>query len=113
VAVDTEEQAVKAARENLALNDAAGKIEVVHGSLDAVAKQGPYDFVLANINAATVIALAHGMFEALKPGREVVGGGIIGTREAQCVEALEDAGFEIVQVMADGDWRTIVARRPA
>jgi ribosomal protein L11 methyltransferase len=112
VAVDTEEQAVKAMRDNLALNDAAGRVRVVHGSLGDVLDYSPYDLVLANINAATLIALASGMHAVLRPGRHVVGGGIIQEREAATLAAIENAGFLADRVLADGEWRSIIARRP-
>jgi len=112
IAVDTEGQAVKASNDNVALNDVSRKVSVFGGSLEAVASDGPYDLVLANINASTLIALARGMFEALKPGREVFAGGVIQEREAEVRAALEAAGFMIDRVQSDGEWRTFVALRP-
>jgi ribosomal protein L11 methyltransferase len=113
IAVDTEGQAVRASNDNVALNGLSRQISVFDGSLDAVASDGPYDLILANINAATVIALSQGMFEALKPGREVLAGGVIGEREPEVRAALEVAGFVVDRVQSDGEWRTFVARRPA
>ena len=113
IAVDTEGQAVKAANDNVALNGLQRQISVFGGSLDAVASDGPYDLILANINAATLIALARDMFDVLKPSREVFAGGVIREREAEVRAALEHAGFEIDRVQAEGEWRTLVARRPA
>jgi ribosomal protein L11 methyltransferase len=113
IAVDTEGQAVKASNDNVALNGLSRQVSVFGGSLDAVASDGPYDLVLANINASTVISLAERMFEALKPGREVFAGGVIQEREAEVRAALEAAGFFIDRVESDGEWRTFVARRPS
>jgi ribosomal protein L11 methyltransferase len=111
-ALDIEEQAVKAARANVELNSLDGQIQVEQGSIDLVAGEGPFDLVLANINAATVISLAPAMRGALKPGREVAAGGIIAEREQDCRGALEAAGLVIERVAEDGDWRTLVARCP-
>lgn len=111
VAVDTEEQAVKASNDNVALNGLSHRISVFNGSLDAVADNGPYDLILANINAATIIALSRGIYDALKPGREVFAGGVIREREAEVRAALESAGFVVDGVQSDGEWRTIVGRR--
>jgi ribosomal protein L11 methyltransferase len=112
VAVDIEEQAVKASVANVALNGLDAQISVSLGSLDLAASQAPYDLVLANINAATVIALAQGMHDVLKPGREIAGGGIIEPRLGDCLAAIEAAGFTVERVLEDSDWRTLVARRP-
>ena len=104
---------MKASNDNVALNGLERQVSVFGGSLDAVASHGPYDLVLANINASTVIALAEGIFEALKPGREVLAGGVIQEREAEVRAGLEAAGFVIDRVQSEGEWRTFVARRPS
>ena len=109
VAVDTEEQAVKASVANVALNASGDSVSVRHGSIDTATDAAPYDFILANINAATVIALAPDMRAALVQGREVVAGGIIQERETEVLKALEAAGFAIERVLADGDWRSVIA----
>jgi ribosomal protein L11 methyltransferase len=111
IMVDTEVQAYEACISNAALNDIEGKVRSVHGSLDDVAADGPYDLVLANINAATVTRLAQGMHDVLKPGCRVVAGGIIEEREPGCVEALNAAGFTIEKRLQDGDWRCLICRR--
>jgi ribosomal protein L11 methyltransferase len=109
VAVDVEEQAVKAAVANVALNGLEKQMSVSLGSLAAVAAQGPFDLVLANINASTVIALAQGIHDVLRPGRSMAGGGIIEPRLGEVLAAVESAGFEVQRVLEDGDWRTLVA----
>lgn len=113
VTVDTEEQAFKSTRDNAALNGMTDRIHNVQGTLDVVANDGPYDLVLANINAATVTALASDLFRVVKSGREVVGGGIIREREEGVVEALADAGFDILERLSEGEWRCLIARKPA
>ncbi len=111
LAVDIEEQAVAAAVANAALNGLEERISVRLGSLDAVAGDETFDLVLANINAATVIALAAGVYARTRLGGVVVASGIIADRAPACEQALLDAGFAIEDRLADGDWRAIVARR--
>ena len=113
VANDTEEQAVKASNANVKLNDMTERIKVLEGSIDVVSDLGPYDMMPANINANTIIALCPEMFRLLKPGREAFCGGVIREREAEVTGALEAAGFVIERVLQDGEWRTLVARKPA
>ncbi len=108
MAADIEEQAVAAARANIALNHAGGAIEVVYGSLEAV-PAGPYDFVFANINAGTVIRLAPELASRLSPGGRVLAGGVIAEREPEVRLALEGAGFMVERVLSEGEWRTFVA----
>lgn len=111
IAVDTEVQAYEACISNAALNGMQDAIRSVHGSLEDVAGDGPYDLILANINAATVSRLAAGMHDLLKPGRHIVAGGIIEERLPGCVEALEQAGFSIERYLQEGDWRCLICRR--
>jgi ribosomal protein L11 methyltransferase len=111
IATDTEEQAVKATIENAALNGMQGEITVRAGSIEAVGNDGPFDLILANINAAAVTALAGPMARQLKPGAWLFAGGVIAERETGVAQALQDAGLRIERVMAEGDWRTFVARR--
>jgi ribosomal protein L11 methyltransferase len=111
LATDTEEQAVKASVENAALNGMQDRIVVREGSIEAVAGDGPFDLVFANINAAAVTALAAAMAAEMKPGAWLFAGGVIAEREAGVRAALEAAGLRVERVMAEGDWRTFVCQR--
>ena len=112
LAIDTEEQAVKASTENAALNGMQGRITVREGSIEAVGGDGPFDVVLANINAAAITSLAGAMAAQMKPGAWLFAGGVIAEREAAPRSALEAAGLRIEQVMQEGDWRTFVCQKP-
>jgi len=112
LATDTEEQAVKATIENAALNGMQDKIVVREGSIEAVGGDGPFDLVLANINAAAVTALAGAMAAKMKPGAWLFAGGVIAEKEAGAWAALEAAGLRIERVMSEGDWRTFAAQKP-
>lgn len=111
VAVDVEEQAVAAARSNAALNGMEDRIEVRHGSVGVVADDGSFDLVLANINAATIAALAGDIARLLRPGAALVASGIIEERAEACAAAVEKAGLRIERRLAAGNWRAFVARR--
>jgi ribosomal protein L11 methyltransferase len=111
LATDTEEQAVKASIENAALNGMQDRIVVREGSMEAVGADGPFDLVLANINAAAVSALASAMAAKMKPGAWLFAGGVIAEKEAGARTALEAAGLRIARVMREGDWRTFAAQR--
>jgi ribosomal protein L11 methylase PrmA len=47
----------------------------------------------------------------MKPGAWLFAGGVIAEREAGVAEALRAAGLRIERVVAEGDWRTFVARK--
>ncbi len=109
VAVDTEPQAVDSARANATLNHVDARIEVVPGSTDGVSGREPFDFVLANINASTIVRLAPEVRQCLRAGGRLAAGGIVAGREDECAVALRDAGFAIDACTTEGDWRTLVA----
>jgi ribosomal protein L11 methyltransferase len=111
VAVDTEVQAYEACLSNAALNGMSDRIRAIHGSLEDAAAEAPFDLVLANINAATIIRLAPGIHDVLRPGCYLVAGGIIEERETACLEALRAAGFMVERTLSDGDWRSLICRR--
>jgi ribosomal protein L11 methyltransferase len=111
LATDTEDQAVSATIANVALNGMQDRIETRAGSIDVVQNEGPFDCILANINAAAVTALAAAMAAEMKPGGWLAAGGVIAEREAGARAALEAAGMRIEETMATGDWRTFIARR--
>jgi ribosomal protein L11 methyltransferase len=111
LAIDTEEQAVRASIENAALNRVQDRITVREGSIEAVGNDGPFDVVLANINAAAITSLAGAMAAQMKPGAWLFAGGVIAEREATPRAALEAAGLRVERVMAEGDWRTFVCQK--
>ncbi len=111
LATDIEEQAVKASAENTALNGMQDRITVREGSIDAVEADGPFDLILANINATTVAGLSVAMAAQMKPGGWLLAGGVIAEREAGARAALDAAGLSVERVMEEGDWRTFVCRK--
>jgi ribosomal protein L11 methyltransferase len=111
ICIDTEEQAVAATLSNAALNNQTDRIVARLGSIDQVRADGPFDFVLANINAAAVTALAKDMARHMKPGALVAAGGIVAERQEAPLAAMRDAGLVVEEELSDGDWRTFVCRK--
>ena len=109
IATDTEDQAVKMTIENVTHNAMSDRIETRPGSIEAVASDGPFDCIMANINAAAIASLAADMSSQLKPGGWLAAGGVIEEREGLAREALEAVGLRIEETMATGDWRTFIA----
>jgi ribosomal protein L11 methyltransferase len=110
LAIDTEEQAVAASISNAELNGLSSQIEERLGSIEAVGEEGPFDLVLANINAVTLIRLAGEISTCVKPGAPLVLSGIIAEREADCISAYEATGMHIERRLREADWRALIAR---
>ncbi len=110
-ALDLDEVAVTAARENVALNKVDDVVEVFHGNLLDTVKE-PADVVVANILAEIIVTFTDDAFSIVKPGGVYVTSGIIGAKKDDVKEALEKSGFAIEEVLMMEDWVAIVARRP-
>lgn len=110
-ALDLDEVAVTAARENVALNKVDDVVQVFHGNLLDTVKE-PADVVVANILAEIIVTFTDDAFSIVKPGGVYVTSGIIGAKKDEVKEALEKSGFAIEEVLMMEDWVAIVARRP-
>jgi ribosomal protein L11 methyltransferase len=110
VAVDRDPVAVSAARNNAALNRMEGKVDVREGDL-MKGLEGSPGLIVSNIIAEVIIPMAKDAFGRLGPGGLFICSGIILSREDAVMEALEKAGFEIVEVKRMGEWVAIAARK--
>ncbi|BDH62277.1 ribosomal protein L11 methyltransferase [Lysinibacillus sp. PLM2] len=110
-ALDLDEVAVKAARENVELNRVHDRVEVFHGNLlDTVSE--PADIVVGNLLAEIILSFTDDAFSIVKPGGKYITSGIIGFKKDEVKEALEKSGFTIDEVLMMEDWVAIIASRP-
>lgn len=110
-ALDLDEVAVRAAKENVELNKVSDTVSVFHGNLLDTVKE-PADVVVANILAEIILSFTDDAFTIVKPGGLYVTSGIIGAKRDDVKAALEASGFEIEEVLMMEDWVAIIARRP-
>lgn len=116
LALDTEPVAVEAARANVRLNGLELVVQVKQGSLDeswpeSTPPDSVADLIVANINASTIASLAPAIAWALRGEGVFIGSGIIDARLDETLLALTAAGVQLDQLLADGDWRGVVAHR--
>lgn len=116
--IDVDENAIKASFENSQINNLdADKYSYVTGNIieDSTLQkkygQEQYDIVVANILADIIIPLTPIVPSCLKKGGIFISSGIIDMKEAAVVEAVQNSGFEIIEVAAQNDWRAVVARK--
>ena len=69
------------------------------------------DIIVANLMADLVMMLSPAAASQIRPGGIYITSGILDIKEEAVKKAIADAGFEITEVLADGEWRAIVARR--
>ncbi|MEW5952410.1 MAG: 50S ribosomal protein L11 methyltransferase [Bacillota bacterium] len=108
LAVDLDELAVQAARENVARNGLEDVVQVARGNLlDMVF--GRADLVVANILADVVITMVPEVGRVLAPGGRFIASGIIKNRGGEVRRAIHAAGLDVEQVCMDGQWLALVA----
>jgi ribosomal protein L11 methyltransferase len=99
VGVDSDPMSVTLARENAALNGIEG-VELSGAALDAV--RGPFDLVVANILANTLVGLAPALVRHTR--ERLVLAGVLIHQEDEVREAFERAGAASDGGARSGDW---------
>ncbi|WP_291560387.1 MULTISPECIES: 50S ribosomal protein L11 methyltransferase [unclassified Clostridium] len=108
IAVDLDPVAVDSARKNVSYNH-MDNVEVLHGDLMEVV-EGKADIVVANIIADVIIFLAEDVKEFIKREGYFISSGIILSRQEDVINKLKSCGFEILEVINDGEWACIVSK---
>lgn len=108
--IDIDEEAVRVSNENIAKNGMTDRIRIEKGNLiDGVDYEA--DIIVANLMADLVMMLSPAAASQIRPGGIYITSGILDIKEEAVKKAIADAGFDIIEVLADGEWRAIVARR--
>ena len=115
--MDIDPIAEKIAYENAAMNDIYNdRYTVLIGDvLSDTALQDrlcekKYDVVAANIVASVIIELTKMVPRIIKPEGVYIMSGIIGDRLDEVLAALDENGFEVLEVREGDDWRAVMAR---
>nr|WP_307759944.1 50S ribosomal protein L11 methyltransferase [uncultured Peptostreptococcus sp.] len=109
--IDIDEVAVKVANENIVKNGVDNVMKAVKGNLaDDIDKSIKPDIVVANIMADIVILLSKDVRDFLPKDGIFISSGIILAKIYEVTEALEENGFEVVEVQKKGEWACILAR---
>lgn len=72
---------------------------------------GCYDIVAANILADVLIPLTPVILGHLKPGGVYITSGIIDEKEEAVVQAVKEAGMELLEVHRQGEWVSVTAQK--
>lgn len=107
-AMDFDQVAVWAAVQNAARNNASIMVYKSDLLRDCVGKA---DLIIANIVADVIIRLVPELDAHLNDGGKFLCSGVLITRAADVCQALEAAGFAILEQREDGEWCAILAER--
>lgn len=104
--VDLDPVAVKAAKENTALNNLEN-VDILHGDLTSVLT-GSADIVVANIIAEVIIGLLQTVKPFIKREGIFITSGIIKDRQDDVLAAMSKSGHRIIEIKEKGEWVAIV-----
>lgn len=108
--IDIDPDAVRVAEENIEHNGLADRITAQYGDLtEGVGYRA--DIVVANLMADLVIRLSPAAAGHLESGGWYITSGILDIKEEVVCDAIREAGFEIQEVLHDGEWCAVIAVR--
>lgn len=118
VGTDLDPCAIDATYENMEVNGITKEqYEVMIGNIiddkevqDKVGYE-KYDIVVANILADVLVPLTPVILHQLKTGGIYITSGIIDAKEETVVEAVKEAGLEVLEVTYQGEWVSVTARK--
>ena len=70
-----------------------------------------YDIVAANILADVLVPLTPVILHQMKKGGLYITSGIIDEKEDTVVQAVKEAGLEVVEITHQGGWVSVTARK--
>lgn len=109
IGVDIDPLSVKIAMENAQRNGVESRYEVRCGDL-AEKVSGSFQVITANIVADIILRLLPDGVRLLAPGGIFIASGIIDTREAEMVTAMEQVGLTILTIKRERGWCAIRAK---
>ena len=110
VAVDTDEQAIQAARQNAQHNRLETQLALYVGGPEAAPRER-FPVVLANLIAPVLVELAPQLDERVEVGGSLIVSGILLNQEQQVLRALGEFGFAVVERLSDVEWLALRLQR--
>lgn len=111
VAVDTDPDACRAARENLSLHDCADRVQIIHGGIEDVGSDQRFDLILANLDAKILPLLFHTLATLLAPSGRLIVGGILPEEEGILTPAISASQLRTAQRRTEGEWLCLTLAR--
>ena len=114
LAADNDPKAVDIARENAAINRVGHRVRVIESDAFAAAEVGegaPYDWILANILAGPLEAMAQSLLRHLREGGSAVLAGFLREQADGVAEAYRREGATVADRIIVDDWETLVIER--
>ncbi len=107
--VDIDSTAVTVAQKNSLLNGVESMTNFQVGVCEDA--RGPADIVVANIGANVIMDILSCVRERMKENGLFIASGIIRSRQEEVCSAFVQHGLQLENVLEDGDWVALTARR--
>lgn len=111
IAADIDPESVRVARLNSRINGLHGRVRTLLSegyANPAIAANGPYDLIVANILARPLCAMAGDLRRHLAPGGVAVLSGLLNRQEAQVLAAHRARGLMLAARIRVGVWPTLI-----
>ena len=108
-AVDIDEKCIEATMENAEINGTIDKMEIIKGNLLDVVTDSA-DIIVSNIIAEIIATMIPELKNHLKGKKLFIASGIIVEKIHIVKDALEEEGFEILEVRTKNGWAEVVGR---
>jgi len=109
-ALDLDAVAVESAKQNIELNQVHERVTVTQNNL-LEGIEVSADVVVANILAEVILLFTDDAAKTVKKDGYFITSGIIKQKKDQVKEAIEKAGFEVVETLYMEDWVAMIAKR--
>lgn len=108
LAVDIDPLAVEVARDNLAINNMADKVECNTTPIESIGSK--FDVILANILAEELVRLAPHIISCMNTGGRLVLSGILAEKESFVRDGFSRYPLEYLETRCDGEWIALLYR---
>lgn len=108
--IEIDPDAVRTAIENVELNGVNDVVTVKEGDLTKDVDK-VVDLIVANLMAPLVIELSGAAAEHLTDKGVYISSGILVEKRDMVAEAVKSAGFEILEILEEGEWCAIAAQK--
>ena len=105
-AIDIDIWSVESAKESARLNNLAERVEVIHGTVEAIAGRS-YSLVVANINRNIILADIARYVAAMEQGGTLLLSGFLEGDVEDITNAATALGLTPVEVMCEDEWRAL------
>jgi ribosomal protein L11 methyltransferase len=107
--IDIDPIAIQVASDNIAINGLTTKIDVYQGDLTKE-REILADIVVANLSADLIMTLASTIGNHLKNKKIFIASGILIDKQESVAEAIRESGFEIMELLNEGEWAAVCAK---